>query len=205
MQTFVKRFAILSAIVVCGTSYAEPPVSVDDILKQADLTKLIGVNKAVNLIAQLKDPNASTTQVSDFTDFIAIGVTDPEQFTSMTEFTADQTSVKHATYDFPWIGVSSFPQSKLPALTLQEGFVRVKACMAAQNDPTPEAITKVIIYQSIFPNDMVYDYVFKDEHLPAGLCQEFIFNTKTSECQRGFSVSCHFNIVDPAQRLHSIK
>src|SRR5579872_594702 len=171
--------------------------TIDTILKQADLPSLIGTDRAVNLGAQFQDPNASTTDVNMFNDFIAIGVLPVLiTHTNFASFDSNQTVLKKATRYQSWFGVDSYRQAEIPDVTLQDGLVAVQSCMAKRHNPTPSnQVANVIIYKTLNTARMIYDYAFIDPSLSPGNCQEILYTPATKTCEVGGVTACHIDFV----------
>lgn len=197
MKRFSTPALLLAAIVACATAHAQPQQSIDDFLKSADLKKINSTDRVVNLIAQLHDPDSSVTRVSDFNDFIAISTITDNTQTIVSEFDGSQKIVNQRVFDLPWMGVTSYTQKDIPALTLQEGFDRLKACMKSKGEQIPDTMTRAIIYKAVFGQQFVYDYVLSAPIFPQGVCQEVLYNTETNECDWGMVVNCRFNVDEP--------
>lgn len=201
MKNIFKAFCIAAAIVACAPGFAQPqtPInvvgaegSVDHLLRTANLKKLIGVDEALNLMAQTSDPDGSTTDANTFDDFMALGVDAEDGHTIITEFDKNQTILKQQLYDSPWIGVDRYKQHEIPSVTLQQGWRLAQSCMASKGDPIPEKISGAIIYKSILGHVMVYDYITKDDY-DTDICSEVLYVPDTKECVWGMMVYCHFD------------
>lgn len=193
MGYFVRLVAFLFFIILSSSVYSQKQ-DIEQLLRTADFKNLVGTQTPVNFQAQLKEPFEETKNISDLSEFVAIGVIHPEDYTLVTQFDLDEKIVKQIRNVDPWMGVDSFSQKELPSLTLQDGLKAVKQCMAQQKDPTPENITRVIVYKTLNTGEIIYDYVFKDNDLPKGWCQEFLYSPATGECQRGNLNECHITI-----------
>jgi hypothetical protein len=169
--------------------------TVDSVLKQADLPKLIGTNQAVNLAAQPMDPKGSSKDVNSFNDFIAIGVVStPTMHTNMTNFNQQQIILKKVTRNEPWIGVAQYLQKDIPNLSLQDGLVAVQACMKKKGKPAPsQDVAHVTIYKTLNTAQFVYDYAFKMPGKTTS-CQEILYTPVTQDCEMGMQTDCHIHI-----------
>ncbi|TAK77618.1 MAG: hypothetical protein EPO11_02455 [Gammaproteobacteria bacterium] len=170
---------------------------IDTILKQADLQTLIGTDKAVNLGAQYQNPNASTNDVNNFNDFIAVGdLPWPIAHTNMTSFDANQTILHNRTRYQSWVGVANFKQDEIPDVSLQDGLMAVQVCMQQHRNPTPsDQVAHVIIYKTLNTARIVYDYAFIDPALTKGHCQEVLYTPATKSCEEGAVTMCHLNLL----------
>lgn len=178
------------------TSYAfarNQTIDVDNFLRTVDLKKIIYTDKAVNLHAQLSDPNASTTNVDDLNDFLAIGSKSTGIIdTLITEFDIQSNILAKKTYRLPWIGVGKFMQSEIPALKLQDGLSLVKSCIAIKMlRPAPEKIHRIVLYRTLQTHQIIYDYLFVMKTLPDGICQEILYTPDTGNCEMGMQTTCH--------------
>jgi hypothetical protein len=191
------RILIFTFLMIFTASVNAKSINVDNLLRTANIDALIGTNTPLNLHAQMKDPAGKTQDVNDFDDFIALGVINSTQHTVIAEFDATQKIIQKVEYDQPWIGVSPFSQSEIPAMTLQEGFAAVKACIGH----TPDEITRVAIYKTQLSKEIVYDYVFLDPSLSANRCQEYLYLPAKNECQVGTIASCHLDPSKPIGKM----
>ena len=207
IKSVMFSLVTLSIMAVSTSSLADDMVdqqrvNVDHLFKHAHLKRLIETSKARNLEAQTKDPDASTSNISDLTDFIAIGVIDPEGYTLITEFNKHQRIMEQAAYSESWLGVDNFLQKEIPNVTLQEGLDAVKTCMADKGDPLPEKISRVIIYKTINTSQIIYDYLFRDPNLYPGVCQEILYTPATGACEIGMKVYCHYDVKNPMPKYN---
>jgi hypothetical protein len=176
-----------------STAYSQTnSFDTDKFLRTIDLQKLLEKNKALNLIAQLSDPSASTSNVDDMDDFIGIANIDTGSI--FTEFDRYQDILQQIRMPFPWIGVAEFKQHQIPAITLQQGFESVQSCMAQQGEPVSNTISRVVIYRTINSSHIVYDYLFTDKQLPWGTCQEVLYDPIGKNCEYGMIDNCHIDM-----------
>lgn len=189
-------FLLLSLITTSAYSQYREKINIDRFLKNVDLIKFIGKNHPANLGAQMRDPNASTRNVDELENFLAIGVLYPENNTVMTEFGIDQQIINTKTFDSPLLGVMEFSQKEIPMISLQQGLESLRTCMANQGVGVPEKITRLFIYKTVNTSDIVYDYVFK---YGPHACQEVLYTPAKGmhpeQCQMGMAVNCHFEMT----------
>lgn len=196
----MKYKMLIASLLLLGSSPVfsskEIIIDVDNFLRTVDLTKIIYTNNAVNLVAQLSDPTASTVNIDEMTDFFAMGSKDKGLInTWLVEFNNQSEALAQKNYRLPWIGVGKFIQSEIPKVKLQDGLQLVKSCIATKMlRPAPEKIHRVVIFKAIQTNQMVYDYVFVTPRLPAGQCQEILYTPDTGDCQMGIVVACHTSV-----------
>lgn len=199
MKNITKLFAMLSIIMASNNIFAQEesnyaPKNIDDFLKHISLPYMVHNSKALLIGAQFKDPNASSTRVADFDDFIA---TSSILFnrTMKTEFDKNKHVVTRKVYNVPWIGVDLYQQKDIPDMTLQEGLNRLPACAAAKKIRLPsDQITQVFIYKSILSQDIVYNYEFKDPNLPSNLCKQILYIPAAKDCEEGMVDFCHLDL-----------
>lgn len=191
-STFVPALLVLS-LSLSAPAFSKTNIDVDGFLKSANLTKIIGSDIALNLEAQLSDPNAATTQISDLGDFIVL--TDIGNEATAVEFDQFQNVLQSKNYKAPWLGVATYQQKDIPQVSLQNGLQLVQECMADKGDPTPNEITRLVIYKTLNTTEMVYDYVFKDPNYDAGVCREVLYTPSTEDCERGMLVHCHNDLA----------
>jgi hypothetical protein len=186
-----------------GNAYSKSvePTDVDKLFKKIDLTKLTGTNHAHNLMAQLSDPAASTDNINDMNDFIALSVNTNNQ-TIIVEFDKNQNISKKITMPMPWVGVANFHKKEIPDTSLQEGLQAVRSCMSEKGTTLSEQITRVAIYKTLNTQQIVYDYVFKNENLPDGFCQEMLYTPDTRDCEAGMQVTCHYTVTEPKMLIN---
>jgi hypothetical protein len=195
MQIFKKILLPISIFLLPLIACAENG-SVDSILKNANLPKLIGTNQAVNLAAQPVDLQGSSTNVNSFNNFVAIGVvSSPSTQTNMTSFNQDQVILKQISVAGPWIGVAQYLQSEMPNVLLQDGLIAAQACMTKKGTPTPSnEVTNVVIYKTLNTSQFVYDYSFK---IPGKTsCQEVLYTPATQGCEWGMQKACHITLQE---------
>jgi len=195
----VKKLALSTLLlsVTFSLSAYSATTSIDAVLKQADLMTLIGTDEVVNLVAQFRDQNASTDNVNNFDNFVAIGVLpSPVTHINSADFDASQTVLKETKRMGSWIGVANFKQNEIPELSLQDGLIALQACMQRHRNPTPtNRVTNVTLYKTLNTAQVVYDYAFVDPALPKGSCQEYLYLPSAKYCEEGTVTSCHLNIV----------
>lgn len=187
---------LLSGMITSAHCANIEQTDVDALLKNADLINLITQNQAINLIAQLKDPDATAHTVEDFDDFIAVGGLQLSDQSIYTEFDKDQNILQKQIQDNPApLGVQEFIQKDIPSFTFEDGLKHVKTCMADQGQAIPDEITRIIVYKTINTNQVVYDYAFKKSN---GRCQEVLYTppqpgVEHEQCEYGMDVDCHFD------------
>lgn len=181
--------------------------TLDSFFQKIDLYKLTKQYKVQNLMAQMEDLTASTDNVDDFKDFIAI--TSWKKLgggTSFTEFNLKQKKVRPPRHeDESWMGSDFFSQKeinkkKLNKIGLQDGFNKVRVCMARKGILLSKQMTRVVIYKSVRSQEIIYDYVFIDPNLMTGVCQEAIYSPVTGECDLGMRVDCHVDFFNPTRK-----
>lgn len=190
-MSILKNQMALSCILLSLTTTALGG-EVDKLFQQADLKKLIGSNKVLNLMAQTSNPEASTNMIDTLDDFVAIGNT-PLNQTVIAEFDKTQKILQQRTVDSPWVGVRAYSQKELRHLSLQKGLASLKACMRKQGVILPDNISRVTVYKALVNGNIIYDYTFK---FHSNSCQEMLYVPTTDECQPGMKVNCHYDIAD---------
>lgn len=175
--------------------YSKNTIDVDNLLKTADLTKLVGNSHALYLTAQTKDSSIVTSFVNELDDFVVLtSSVEEDNSTVITEFDQYQNVLKTVSLPEPWLGVALYLPAEIPALPLQDALQLVQSCMADKGDPTPTEISRVTVYKTQRTAQMVYDYVFRDPNYPAGVCREVLYTPDTEDCERGMIVNCHDNL-----------
>lgn len=165
-------------------------VPVDQILRSANLTTLIGQDYVVNLIAQTKDGSISTRLVNNLDDFVVLGVPANDDRTEIAEFDQNQKIIRKESFGAPWMGVDNYTQKEIPETSLQAGLDALKTCIAKKNVPIPDEITSVIVYKDLQSNSFIYDYIFKNP--TTNLCHEYAYVPANNTCFVGNPHDCHF-------------
>lgn len=193
IRALVAMLCLLSA----GTVYsATDTVDVDQFMRTVNLTPLIHTDTVVNLHAQMKDPDAFTTDINDLTDFVALTTRSTGKVETLSvEFDNQANKLEQKGSLSTWIGVLYYKQNEIPALTLQDGFTLTKSCIAKKTGrPAPLKLHRVTIYKTIQYHQMVYDYVVEDPLLSKGVCQEILYTPDTADCELGMHTNCHLSI-----------
>jgi len=174
-------------------------LSVDSILRQANLPKLIGTNEALNLAAQPLDPKGSSINVNTFNNFIALGVvSSPSVQTNMTSFNEKQVILQKASMAGPWIGVARYTQSEIPNVLLQTGLMDVQACMSKKGTPTPsKEVTNVVIYKTLILHNLFTTILLK--YLIKQLAKKFY----THQQQKVVSLACKKFVILQLKQVRS--
>jgi hypothetical protein len=171
-------------------------IDVDNFLRTVDLMPITHTEQVINLDAQLSDPAASTTNINDMTDFLAMSSKSEGMVkTWIVEFNSQSTVLAQKAYRSPWVGVGQFKQSQIPTVKLQDGLALVKSCIATKMvKPAPVKVHRVVIYKAIQSGQIVYDYIFKMPRLSEGSCQEILYTPDTNDCEMGMVVACHATV-----------
>ncbi len=198
-HTLLTLACFMTIPIMC---YSQVNQSIDLILKNAKLNHLIDTNQVVNLIAQPLTPG-STKNVNGFNDFIAIGTIhtpNDTYITHMVQFNRHYKVINEVTFNKPWGGVAPFTQVLIPSVSLQDGLIEVQRCMQQKGTPVPGSkVTNVIIYKTLYPGQMVYDYSFSipgDEE-----CQEVLYIPDIGDCMLGAKKACHMTIKHLKKKL----
>lgn len=191
----LRVLALVVLFLLSVPAFSKPRFDVDTFLRTANLFSLVGNFAVLNLGAQMLDPDASTSSVDDLNDFVLLGnpLFSSSDGTNAIEFDNREKIIKKIDLGAPWLGVKAFIQWQIPNLNLQEGLRLVQICMAAQGDPTPTTISRLVIYRTLNTLQTVYDYVFKDPDLQSGACREVLYTPINNTCQRGHVVNCHLD------------
>jgi len=186
-------FACLVLLALCQKGFCEPTltkVNLDKFFRQdLRLQRLVDTPQAVNLMAQMNDPEGLTDDVNNFDQFVAIA-TFPLPKTIITTFDKNQKISSKFTYYIPWVGVSSYRPSDIPKMSFQEGFKNLKRCMEKRGIVLPEKMARFVVYKTIYNTEYIYDYVIPRES--AAGCQEYLYAPVSNVCSIGMPTYCHY-------------
>jgi hypothetical protein len=108
----MKNIIFIASLFLLCTSSAfssNETIDVDNFLRTVDLTKIIYTDRPVNLDAQMSNPNASTMNVDEMSDFLALGTKSKGTIkTWIAEFDSQSNVLSRKEYLSPLVWCGSF-------------------------------------------------------------------------------------------------